>query len=74
MISIINNIYVTIKGFFAIGIGVSSIPIFLNGVEYPFNIIIGIFNIIVTLLIFTDLGITNKVIKQLSVQIDRLGD
>ena len=72
MTSILNNIYMGVKGFFGVGVGLSSIVIFTNSISYPINIIVGAFDIVIAILILTDFGITSKVIKQLDRQIDRL--
>jgi len=74
MTTMLNNVYNGVKGFFAISLGMSSIPLFLSIVNYPLNIVIGVFDIIITIMLLVDTGITSKIIKELGVQIDRLDD
>ncbi len=72
MTTILNNVYNGVKGFIAITVGLSSIPIFIGKIIYPFNVIIGGYDILIMVMLLVDTGLTSKVVKLLGVQIDRL--
>ncbi len=72
MTTMLSNVYNGVKGFLAFSIGLSSIPIIIGKVVYPLNLVIGVFDIIIAIMLLVDTGLTSKLIKQLSSQIDRL--